>query len=150
MNDGEAGRLYDDREWSFTVASLSPNSEAICLLRRPATTSVITSHLRGVSRSFLLAVPQKLFPFAWGVEITWGLDHEVGLVLLCGLVQGAAATRAVNLGARHAVAGHCQVANERSGRPTNRNWRITLQAQLPLGHAMCETRHREPRDAGWH
>jgi hypothetical protein len=37
-----------------------PNSAAICLLRRPALTSVITSHLRGVYLSNLLAVPQKL------------------------------------------------------------------------------------------
>src|ERR1700730_15688755 len=50
--------------WTFTVASLSPNSAAICLLRRPATIITITSHLRGVYLSNLFAVPQHTFPFA--------------------------------------------------------------------------------------
>ncbi len=36
---------------SFTVASVVPNSAAICLLSRPATMPAITSRCRGVSVS---------------------------------------------------------------------------------------------------
>jgi hypothetical protein len=66
--------------WTFTVASLSPTPrQSAC--RRPALTSIITSHLRGVYLSKPARSSAKAFPFAWDVEIAWGLD-EVGLVLL--------------------------------------------------------------------
>src|SRR6267154_2288662 len=47
--------------WSFTVASLSPISVAICLLSLPAATSLITSRSRGVSVSKRARNPPTTF-----------------------------------------------------------------------------------------